>query len=120
MNGHAPKRHGRGRWIVRLLALRADFAHCIRRDIAAAIARLRRLAMNAAPAHPWMAPSDQLREACLQLEIGALREAHACVTDTATPAQVYGRVDDLINRRLAELETLYRMAREAAQAVERG
>lgn len=47
----------------------------------------------------------------LQAEINVLREARECVTDTATPGVIYGRVDDLINRRQDQLIGIYQRAR---------
>lgn len=52
--------------------------------------------------------------AALQRDIAVLREARDCVTDSATPAMIYGRVDDLINRRQDVVLGIFQQARVAA------
>ncbi len=52
----------------------------------------------------------------LQSEIAVLREARECVTDSATPAVIYGRVDELINRRQDALLGIFQQARGAELA----
>ena len=66
--------------------------------------------------HVPLTPAAQLRITHLQAEIAVLREARECVTDTATPDVIYGRVDDLINRRQSEILGLVREAGEAHEA----
>ncbi|WP_337052511.1 hypothetical protein [Pseudoxanthomonas sp. USHLN014] len=56
---------------------------------------------------PVLSLNQARRVVHLQTEIGALRQAQACVTEAATPSQVYGRLDDLIQQRNAELEGLF-------------
>lgn len=58
-------------------------------------------------------PADAARAAALMHEIATLREAHACITDSATPAVIYGRVDSLINARQDELLGIFQQAQGA-------
>ena len=54
---------------------------------------------------------DEAREvARLQHEITVLREARDVVTNSATPAVIYGRLDDLINRRQDALLGIFNSA----------
>lgn len=57
----------------------------------------------------------------LGIQIAALREAQACITDKATPAEIYGRLDDLIVLRMKQLEAASRelcaSTQRAAQAL---
>lgn len=69
-----------------------------------------------------LSSNDQAQALRLQYEIAALREAHACITEGAASSVIYGRVDDLINRRqdaLVELVAQQRTA-EAREANLRG
>ena len=57
---------------------------------------------------------DEAREvARLQHEITVLREAREVVTNSATPAVIYGRLDDLINRRQDALLGIFQQAQGA-------
>lgn len=57
---------------------------------------------------------DEAREvARLQHEITVLREARDVVTNSATPAVIYGRMDDLINRRQDALLGIFQQAQGA-------
>lgn len=57
---------------------------------------------------------DEAREvARLQHEITVLREAREVVTHSATPAVIYGRLDDLINRRQDALLGIFQQAQGA-------
>ncbi|CAN7330613.1 hypothetical protein LJR143_001666 [Pseudoxanthomonas sp. LjRoot143] len=57
---------------------------------------------------------DEAREvARLQHEITVLREAREVVTNSATPAVIYGRMDDLINRRQDALLGIFQQAQGA-------
>lgn len=47
----------------------------------------------------------------LQHELGALRQALERVTDSATPAVIYGRVNDLLNERQDALIAIFQRAR---------
>lgn len=47
----------------------------------------------------------------LQAEINVLREARECVTDTATPGVIYGRVDNLISTRQDQMIAIFQRAR---------
>lgn len=62
---------------------------------------------------PILPPEQQLQALRLQRDIAVLREARDCVTDTCTPAVIYGRVDDLINQRQNALLGLFRINHEA-------
>ena len=62
---------------------------------------------------PILPPEQQALALQLQHDIAVLREARECVTHTATPAVIYGRVDDLISRRQNDLLRLFRDARLA-------
>lgn len=60
---------------------------------------------------------DEAREAArLQHEITVLREARDVVTHSATPAVIYGRMDDLINRRQDALLGIFKSAAGAELA----
>ena len=60
---------------------------------------------------------DEAREvARLQHEITVLREARDVVTHSATPAVIYGRMDDLINRRQDALLGIFKSAAGAELA----
>ena len=66
---------------------------------------------------------DEAREVVrLQHELGALRQALDSVTDSATPAVIYGRVNDLINERQDALVGIFQRARggELAEVNARG
>lgn len=67
--------------------------------------------MNIATVTPVLDATTTAAVSRLQSEIAVLREAHACITDTATPAILYGRVDDLINRRQDQIIDIYQRAR---------
>ena len=57
---------------------------------------------------------DEAREvARLKHEITVLREAREVVTNSATPAVIYGRMDDLINRRQDALLGIFQQAQGA-------
>lgn len=49
----------------------------------------------------------------LQIQISALREALASVTDPAAPGVIYGRIDSLVTERQAALESLMREQADA-------
>jgi hypothetical protein len=60
---------------------------------------------------------DELQQvARLQHEIEVLREARECVTDSATPAIIYGRVDGLINHRQDALLGIFQKSQGATLA----
>jgi hypothetical protein len=67
--------------------------------------------MNIATIAPVLDANTRAAVTRLQQEIAVLREAHACITDTTTPAVLYGRVDDLINRRQDQIIDIYQRAR---------
>ena len=63
-----------------------------------------------------LTPQEAARAYTLQHEIGVLREARECITDSTTPAVIYGRMDDLINQRQDQLLGIFQQARGAELA----
>ncbi|MEO6519746.1 MAG: hypothetical protein ABIO17_12265 [Pseudoxanthomonas sp.] len=63
------------------------------------------------PAEMMLGRDDHAAVLRLQHEITVLREARECVTDTATPAAIYGRVDGLISERQDRVLRIFQQAR---------